>query len=268
MRAGADLRLLRAAVFAAACATLAAAGHLTASGPGVPPWALAAGWAAAFAVAVPLAGRERRSAPAMAALLAAGQLALHCLYCLGQHTASASGAGGRGGVVAQAAGLLCNGHALQLTPGEARRIVTAAGLDPVGGGPQPPAGPGPAGALADSAAALLTGPMLLGHLLAATAAGWLLRRGEAALWRLVRLSRRLAPADSPLRALRLALRLALAVAARLLPAVRPPRPRTGHLPPRPLSGADLPGAATRRGPPAVLPAAVHGGAARQFLLAA
>ncbi len=31
-------------------------------------------------------------------------------------------------------------------------------------------------------------PMLLGHLLAALALGWLLRRGEAALWRLVRLS--------------------------------------------------------------------------------
>ncbi|MER7158128.1 hypothetical protein ABT380_06435, partial [Streptomyces lydicus] len=31
-------------------------------------------------------------------------------------------------------------------------------------------------------------PMLLGHLLAALAVGWLLRRGEAALWRLVRLS--------------------------------------------------------------------------------
>jgi hypothetical protein len=32
--------------------------------------------------------------------------------------------------------------------------------------------------------------MLLGHLLAATAAGWLLRRGEVALWLLIRLSRR------------------------------------------------------------------------------
>jgi len=31
-------------------------------------------------------------------------------------------------------------------------------------------------------------PMLLGHLLAAVVAGWLLRRGEAALWRLIRLS--------------------------------------------------------------------------------
>ncbi|WP_052847443.1 hypothetical protein [Streptomyces avicenniae] len=234
MRAGADLRLLRAAVLAAACATLAAAGHLSASGTSVSPWALAAGWAAAFAVAVPLAGRERRSVAAFAAFLGIGQLALHSLYTLGAGTSATTQHHGDSGPVAQARLLLCNDHALTLTDASATRIVRAAGLDPV--------------APASSAGAhglLPTGGMLLAHLLAALAAGWLLRSGEAALWRLVRLA-----AHGPL-PLRRAMVLAVSLYAGLLPdAPSPVRPaRTAHHPTPATRGTPLPDTVTRRGPP-------------------
>ncbi len=270
MTAGAGLRLLRAAVFAAACATLAAAGHLTTGGPGIALWALALGWIAVFVVAVPLAGRERRSAPALAAVLAVAQLALHCLYCLGQHAgthATAAGGSGSSGTAGHghhsaalelANRLLCNDHAAGLTEAEATRIVTAAGLDPTGpAGTAAPAMPHPGGAgLADAVASLASWPMLLGHLLAALVAGWLLRRGEAALWRLVRLSVRwstealAALATLPLPGyLRRLLRALFGGPRPYAPAGRPPPP--GHHPTPATRGTVLPHAVTRRGPPRV-----------------
>ncbi|GAB2894154.1 hypothetical protein [Streptomyces mayteni] len=248
MRAGADLRLLRAAVFAAACATLAAAGHLSAGGPGVPAWALATGWFAAFAIAVPLAGRERRSTPALAAALGAGQLALHALYSLGQlgtGHGGAAGGGHPGGTIAQARRLLCNDQVMALTEARAAHIVSAAGLDPAGGA---------ATAAHDW---LPSGPMLLGHLLAAVATGWLLRRGERALFRLLSLARlgdadRAFPIalDTLAPALRRALRLAglLCAGATLLPPARR-RPHPAHRPAPAVAGIVLPHALTRRGPP-------------------
>ncbi|RKN38013.1 hypothetical protein [Streptomyces hoynatensis] len=247
MRAGADLRVLRAAVFAAACAALAAGGHLLAGGPGIAPWALATGWAAAFAVAAPLAGRERRSALALAAALAAGQLALHSLYTLGQRGHAMADA--EAGVLGQARALLCGEHGRTLSVDQATQLVTDAGLTP-----HDPAGAAAAQAPALAAAHALpsSGAMILGHLLAALAAGWLLRRGEAALWRLIRLSSRwsargaasLAPLRSALRLLRL---LGAGATPSGAPTVRPPR--TGHLPRRALRAAALAHAVIRRGPP-------------------
>jgi hypothetical protein len=263
MRAGVDLRLLRAAVFAAVCATLAAAGHLAAAGPGIALWALAIGWAAVFAVAAPLAGRERRSTPAIAAALAAGQFALHLLYCLGQQATTNTAAAttttttrSDGNVLALAEKLLCGDHAARLTGAEAQRIVAAAGIDPT-----EPAGHGAhtshtasgADCLGDAVASLAATPMLLGHLLAAIAAAWLLRRGETALWRAVRLSARwsaeaLSFLQTFLRSLLRALRLARA------PHGAPPPPAPVARPPRagehPTATAFLlPHAVTRRGPP-------------------
>ncbi|MDG4864185.1 hypothetical protein P8605_39195, partial [Streptomyces sp. T-3] len=83
-RAGEDLRLLRAAVFAAVCVVLSAGGHALASCAAVPLWTLAAGFVAVLAVAAPLAGRAR-SMPGIAGGLAIGQLGLHVLFGLGQH---------------------------------------------------------------------------------------------------------------------------------------------------------------------------------------
>jgi hypothetical protein len=296
-RAGAGMRLLRAAVFAAVCVALAAAGHEIASGRPVPVWSLVFGWLAVLAIAAPPAGRER-SLPGIAALLGAGQLALHAVFSTGQMcgalAASSGTAASDHGVVAVAARLVCggSGHGVALTPAAARRIVTEAGLgSAVPSGSMPPmasmpsmpslssvawtpgipgAGSHAAGSLTGAAdggsaagvphaAAMLLSmcslPMVLGHLLAAVAAGWLLRRGEAALWRLVRLSARGAAQAAAL-AGPAVLRLAYA----LLSALSAPCARA--LGPRPHALAAAPGAArhrtvwrlrhslARRGPPA------------------
>ncbi|MEV6314254.1 hypothetical protein [Streptomyces sp. NPDC051776] len=222
--AGADLRLLRAAVFAAVCVVLSASGHVLASCAGVPLWALVTGFLAVFAAAVALAGRER-TLPGIAGGLAVAQLALHALFRLAQHLAAtqhltAAQARPRrlsdGALFALAVRVVCGGDGVppRLTAEQARWIVTASGIAPSGTLPH---GSGAGGhsahgmgrhtavhqasdALAPSAAAsplpplgdvpLPSLPMLLAHLLAAVALGLLLRRGEQALFRLVRLSAR------------------------------------------------------------------------------
>ncbi|GGX92787.1 hypothetical protein [Streptomyces hiroshimensis] len=200
-RVGADLRLIRAAVFTAVCVLLSAGGHVLASCAKVPLWTLAAGFLAVLALAVPLAGRER-SLPSIAAGLAAGQLALHTLFGIGQQGAgvAARQTVTEGRLISFASQLVCNQpHLISAT--DARRVITDAGLDPAvhplqqSGAAAAGAGSGmhsgmssgmPSGSLLD--ALPLSLPMLLGHLLAALAAGWLLRRGEVALWRVVALS--------------------------------------------------------------------------------
>jgi hypothetical protein len=99
-------------------------------------------------------------------------------------------------------------------------------------------------------------PMLLGHLLAALATGWLLRRGEIALFRLVRLSAhgaRQLLAGARLRALRAALALVRALCAGLPgePATGPRIPRTAVDAPAPATGDPLQHLVIRRGPPPV-----------------
>ncbi|MFE6687725.1 hypothetical protein ACFVFQ_14745 [Streptomyces sp. NPDC057743] len=196
-RAAADLRLLRAAVFTAVCVTLSAAGHMAASLAAVPLWTLGLAAVAVFAVAAPLAGRER-SLPGIAAALALGQTALHSLFALGQHPAAVPSGRASGlsdeAAVALARHLTCGLGGVDLDGGAARQLLgpgglemaKEAGLTGVGGhamsGAGAPMAPMMAHCLAPSV------PMVLGHLLAALGLGWLLRRGEVALWRLVRLS--------------------------------------------------------------------------------
>ncbi|MFB7630763.1 hypothetical protein ACFC0M_07415 [Streptomyces sp. NPDC056149] len=193
-RAAADLRLLRAAVFTAVCVTLSAAGHMAASLAAVPLWTLGLAAVAVFAVAAPLAGRER-SLPGIAAALALGQMALHSLFALGQHPASASSGQAAGlsdeAAMALARHLTCGLGGVDLDSGGARQLLGPGGLAMAketglaGAGGHATSGAGVpmmAHCLAPSV------PMVLGHLLAALGLGWLLRRGEAALWRLVRLS--------------------------------------------------------------------------------
>ncbi|RKN07232.1 hypothetical protein [Streptomyces radicis] len=255
MRAGADLRLLRAAVFAAACATLAATGHLGAAGSGIPPATLALGWGAAFAVALPLAGRERRSVPALAGTLVAAQLALHVLYCVGGHAPAAAP-----GPRELAARLLCDNGGITLTDAEAAHLVAASGIgDAHAVGARHLADAGGAMGLGEALASLASAPMLLGHLAAALLAGWLLRRGEAALWAAVRLAA--LPEDNgrggafllaQLPPLCRALRLLRFLCGAPLPGHAAHRGalRTAFLPLPALHGAVLASAVLRRGPPA------------------
>ncbi|MEW1582926.1 hypothetical protein AB0407_33260 [Streptomyces microflavus] len=190
-----------------------------------------------------------------------------------------------------AAGLVCGGGAGQLDAADAHRIVTTAGIDPstlsqghghlasagAATAAAPDGGPGLASAVADGGSGLASAvtdggpglasvyasvtallpalPMFLAHLLAALAAGWLLRRGEAALFRLARLSaygaQELA-AGARLRSLRAALALvrALRAGAREQLVCGPRALRTADDEPAPATGDPLQHLVVRRGPPA------------------
>lgn len=264
-------RLARAAVFAAVCVVLSATGHVLGSTATVPWWTLAVAFAAVFALAAPLAGRTR-SLPSITFALTAGQLGLHALFGLGQqHAAAAStgSAGEQGPLAALAADLMCGGGS-GLGAAEARDVVATAGLGPASGahtGHGLPAsydsydsfgtggGQGGAGAAADCLHSLVPSlPMLLGHLLAALASGWLLRHGDLAMRRLGRLSAYGAEevaAGALVRSLRAALTLVHALLAGLVgvpscgPRTVPAAFRTPARPP----GRTLQHSMSRRGPP-------------------
>ncbi|MFE5862848.1 hypothetical protein ACFQ77_20185 [Streptomyces virginiae] len=262
--AGAGLRLIRAAVFTAVCVVLSAIGHTLASCATVPWWSLCLGFLAVFAVAASLAGR-RRTLPGIAAGLTAGQLGLHAMFGLGQHGAAAAQApaGTADASLAElAARLVCGGNSVPLSPADARRILEAAGLDPaalaeqtaqagqvVAQGHEAHAHVAQAVTMAP-ATGLFSPAMLAGHLLAALAAGWLLGRGDAALFRLVELSRRSAE-TAPIRPLRAALAFVRALGAGL-PGSSPRTPqdlRTGSAPARHTGREALQHTVIRRGPP-------------------
>jgi len=247
-------------VFAAVCVVLAAAGHTLASCATVPPWTLGAGFVGTALVVAPLAGRAR-SLPGIAALLAGGQTVLHTLFGLGQHTAPAGGMSmppmSDATLVERAARLVCGTTAAAISPAHARRILADARLSPdtamdMGSMHHPADAISTTSA---SPASLPSLPMLLGHVLAAIAAGWLLRRGDLALLRLVQLSALSAHSVAEgalVRSLRGALALVRALRAGLpgAPDADPRPPRTALLaPPKPRTTA-LQHSVIRRGPPA------------------
>ncbi|MGW2442656.1 hypothetical protein [Streptomyces sp. NPDC001675] len=258
---GAGLRMLRAAVFAAVCVVLAAAGHTLASCARVPLWTLGAGFAGSLLIVAPLAGRAR-SLPGIAALLALGQTVLHTLFGLGQHGAAGAMPMGPmttpdsdGVLVERAARLLCGSSASALTPGHAYRLLLDAHLvDPAGApaGAMPPMHHMAAGSGGSPASMLPSVPMVLGHVLAAVVTGWLLRRGDLAVLRLIELSAHGVTEGALVRSLRAALALTRVLCAGLLPAAEPhPRGRRAARdePPAPRTTA-LQHTVIRRGPPA------------------
>jgi len=231
-------------VFTAVCVVLSGTGHVLAACEAVPLWTLALGFAGVFVLVLPFAGRQR-SLPAIAAVLTTGQLGLHSLFGIGQsrlHLAQTAD----DALIRTAAKLVCGAGATSLTPTDARRIVTMAGIDPA----------------AHTHTAAAAGPelpslaMVLGHLLAAIATGLLLRRGDAALLRLMRLSAGSAQDVAEvtlLRALRAALALVQALRAGL-PGTRGETPRPAVPvagPPSPSAGDVLQHTVIRRGPPHV-----------------
>ncbi|MGW0989605.1 hypothetical protein ACWD46_25870 [Streptomyces sp. NPDC002486] len=252
-RSGHTLRFLRAAVFAAVCVVLAGAGHALASCDGIPLWTLGAGFLGVAAVAAPLAGRVR-SLAGIAALLAVGQTVLHTLFGLGQHgtavaTSSVPAGGSDAALVQQAARFVCGTTAAAISPAQAHRILTEARI-------QPPTGTHThlvADTASGSSASLWPSlPMLLGHVLAALAAGWLLRHGDLALLRLTQLSAQGVAEGALMRSLRAALALVRALRAGLpgAPEAHPrPAPITRPAPPVPRRTA-LQHTVIRRGPPA------------------
>ncbi|MFI5528199.1 hypothetical protein ACIA8O_06515 [Kitasatospora sp. NPDC051853] len=196
----------RAAVFAAACVLLGAAGHVLMSGDTVPGRVLAAAFGAVGALGWLTARRER--GPLLVTGLTVGvQAALHALFSLGQAASGGNAAAGADGTAAQWVRLLlCNGH--PLPPGEAARLVADAGLDLASLGPPAdavaalvvPAATAGAHAHAHAGghlhAAMAGGPsapmgggglgMLAAHLVAALLLGLWLAAGERAVFRLGR----------------------------------------------------------------------------------
>ncbi|MER6423361.1 hypothetical protein [Streptomyces sp. NPDC001137] len=262
VRSGNDLRILRAAVFAAVCVVLAAGGHTLASCATVPLWTLGAGFLGAVLVAAPLAGRMR-SLTGITALLAVGQTVLHTLFGLGQQTVS-SGAMSMSSMtptsdaslVERAARLVCGTTAAAISPAHARRLLADARISPDTAMSMDMSSMhhrADALSAAGSPASLLPSlPMLLGHILAAIAAGWLLRRGDLALLRLMELSAHSMAEGAFVRSLRVALALVRALRAGLpaAPEADPRPPRTALLAlPKPRTTA-LQHTVIRRGPPA------------------
>ncbi|MFE3033668.1 hypothetical protein ACFXKY_18745 [Streptomyces canus] len=263
-RSGGDLRVLRAAVFAAVCVVLAAAGHAIASCATVPLWTLGAGFVGVVLVVAPLAGRAR-SLAGIATLLAVGQSVLHVLFGLGQHgtatmtMSSMPSSASDTALVQQAARLLCGTTAAAISPAQAQKILTEARLYP---GTTGVTGMTGATGVTHHPAEAMAGtsvwpslPMILGHVLAAVAAGWLLRHGDLALLRLAELSTcsaRSVAEGALVRSLRGALTLVRALRAGLpgAPDAGPRAPLTASLaPPRPRTAA-LQHTVIRRGPPA------------------
>ncbi|GGW52559.1 hypothetical protein GCM10010503_32020 [Streptomyces lucensis JCM 4490] len=264
-RPGAGLRILRAAAFAAVCVVLAAVGHSLASCASVPLWTLGAGFLGSLLLVAPLAGRTR-SLPGIAVLLALGQTVLHTLFGLGRHGAAMASAGMPTGaangplsdaaLVERATRLVCGSGPSVLTPGHAYRLLLDAHLiDPsgraVGAMPHMHHMAGVTGSAAP-ASLLPSLPMLLGHVLAAVATGWLLRRGDLAVLRLIELSAHGVAEGALMRSLRGALALAHALCAGLLPATGPVphgRRTAPEAVPAPHTTA-LQHTVIRRGPPA------------------
>lgn len=192
-RAAADVRLLRASVFAVVCVLLSAAGHAAAGG-GFPCMSVqVVGWLAVMAFAVPLAGRPR-SGWGIPFGLGVGQFGLHALFCLPgamPSTTGESAAGRRDAVLALADRLRCGGLTHPLTPAQAAGLIRNAGLDPAGAHPHAMAHTMPGMRMSGSAVAadvlrLLPSPqMAAAHLLAAAVLGLVLWRGDAALWALL-----------------------------------------------------------------------------------
>jgi hypothetical protein len=231
-----------------------------------------------LAVTAPLAGRPR-SLAGIAALLAAGQTALHMLFGLGQQGMSMTGGqpsaamGHTTGTTGPLSNMLGTAHMPDMagmtgTPRMAG-MFGAAGAGSGSTGTVPGSGSGAAVPGMGSAAAQSGGPeaghavgvhallmlpslpMFLGHLLAAVAAGWLLRRGDLAVFRVLALSAQSVADAPPVRALRAVVALVHALRTGA-PAVRPagPRPRRAPSGDQPPPGtADLRHTVIRRGPP-------------------
>ncbi|MFJ5303709.1 hypothetical protein [Streptomyces sp. NPDC088350] len=198
MSASPAVRSLRAAVFAAVCVLLAAAGHGLATGATPPSWADGAGFLVVFGMGCLLGGRER-SLPGIGAAMLATQAGLHLGFDLARPRAGMAMAG-----MAQ-----MSGH------GMAPMRQTQA----------------------------MTPHAVAAHVGAALVAAWWLRRGEAALWSLLRWAVAFVPG--------------LVAWWRHAPAPLPTRParRSGRAAAdaAPLRQLLLRHAVSRRGPPAPIP---------------
>ncbi|MGW6709903.1 hypothetical protein ACWGDE_34135 [Streptomyces sp. NPDC054956] len=221
---GVGLRGLRAALFSAFVVLLSAGSHVLMSRAPLPPSLVGGAFAAVFAIAYALAGRERGLGP-IAGLLVPLELAADTVFTTGQH--------------------LCYGPAGGPVSGPLRAL----GLDYLCGGPAVGGPLAEAGGAADPAALLAAAPgpwtpwLLLGaHVSVGLLASVWLRHGERALGRLLS-----AAAACAFRPLRLA-------SAKVVAAFGPaPRRASGPAPAGSRARTRFPAHSVgRRGPPRVL----------------
>ncbi|MGH6657568.1 MAG: hypothetical protein ACRDVE_20475 [Actinocrinis sp.] len=173
-----SLRGVRAAVFAAACVGVSAAGHMWMSRAAVPLWALLVAVLAVGADAYILAGRQRGFA-SIAGLMLAGEFGLHLLFALAQPST-----GGPVPSISAMPGM----QGMPTMPGMVMPDPSQRSAWRYGGG-LTATGTSPGhGAMASMSA--MPGHGLAGMIAVHAAAGllcaWWLRRGEAAVFRLLR----------------------------------------------------------------------------------
>jgi hypothetical protein len=168
----------RAATFTAVCVGLGAAAHLYMSSTPIPSWAVLTATAVVYGAArMATAGRER-SLLSITALMGVAQVFLHLLFSFAQNVAVTE------------ANTVVSGNAVivQLPsvalPGAAQ---TGMALSSSSSMPSMPGMDMSSGAASYAYGAMHMGPgMLMAHAAAALICSWYLRRGEAALHRVVR----------------------------------------------------------------------------------
>ncbi|MFJ3821705.1 hypothetical protein [Streptomyces nodosus] len=173
------VRSVRAAVFAVVCVLLAAAGHTLATGFAPPLWVQAGGFLAVFTVGTALAARERSQFGIGAAMLVV-QGGLHLAFdATGPPDVPTPPAMHLPGLSTEThgAGL----HAAMHSEGlHAAMHMMGTPMTGMSMAAMPPGMPLAAPSHGMSA------PAVVAHLAAALVASWCLRRGEAALWSLLR----------------------------------------------------------------------------------
>lgn len=175
------LRGARATVFAVACVGVSAAGHVWMSGAAVPAWALLAALLAVGGAGYALAGRQRGFA-SIAGLMLAGELGLHLLFTAAQHAgvAASSSMSGMPGMPPMPGMIVSH------------PVPAAAWL--CGGGKTGLGGPGSQTVSSSMASMSAHGAvgMIAVHVAAGLLCAWWLRRGEIAVFRLLRVLARFA----------------------------------------------------------------------------
>jgi hypothetical protein len=217
------LRAVRAALFAAVCVTLSSTSHVLMAHRPLPVPVVAAALAAVFAVAYALGGRGERGFWAIAGALVPTELAVDTVFTSGQQS--------------------CYGPDGGPVTGSWRSLHEAVVCHGQVGARLPEVSPAQAAAVHTGTSAL---PWLLlaVHVSVGLVASWWLRRGEAAVHRVLR-----AVAVAAFRPLLFAVGAVAALAGATAGRVRAAAPAAGRLAARPLLHSVV-----RRGPPLALAA--------------
>ena len=186
---GRSLRGARAAVFAAVCVGLTAAGHVWMSGDAVPLWSVTLAFVVVVGAAYALAGRQRGFL-SISALMLVGELGQHLLFSAAQGMAAAGpgASAASAGSTVPALPTFLSGRVLPLSDWICGMAPTAASSSSSGMAAR---GDGSIGARL--AADLMTGQaghdavgMITVHAAAGLLCAWWLRCGDAAVFQLLR----------------------------------------------------------------------------------